>query len=145
MNDNIASLRDRAADAVADTRERVREIAIMRVETSVARSVLGSVVLVVGLAAAGWLWTWHVERQRDQHWRDKIAAASPRVRGAVLAGAAEAEAQDRIIIQAIQGTDHALTDAESDLRKAGASPIDDGCPRIPARCLGLGAGLGGVR
>lgn len=152
MNDNlIPTLRERAADAIADARERVREVATSRIEVSAGRSILATAVLAAGLVASGWLWTKYVRWDERAKFRSEIAAASPRVRGAILAGSQEAEAQDRIIIDSIRGTDNELTQAEANLRDQPTAPPLDGCPRIPARCLGLGAaagpgpGAGGMR
>lgn len=139
MNDNTQSLRDRAADMIDDVRLRARDLATTRIEVAAGRSVLAAVILVAGLTAAGALWTWHVRAERDALWRERIAAASARVKGALLAGGRDAESMDRIALEAIRGTDDALTDAERGLRAAASIPSTTDCPRIPARCLGLDA------
>lgn len=134
----LTDIKDRAADAVADTRERVREIATMRVETSVGRSALGTLVLVVGFAAAGVLWTWHVRRDEAARWRDRIAAASQHVRGAIAAGAADAAATDDAAINALGDLDARYQEAVAAL-KADRTSSRPSCAAVPAECWTTGS------
>lgn len=134
----LSEIKDRAADAVADARSRARELAEIRIETTAGRSLAATALVVVCLLTCAWAWTAYVRWDERRVYRAEIAAASERVRRAVESGNREAAEVDRLVIETIRGTDHALTDAEHNLRQAAQDQPMDGCPRIPARCLAGG-------
>ena len=148
MNQIGDQIKDQAGLYAQQARERWQEMRL-NIETRSGLDVWQSLkfVLVSGgiLYVTLWAYTWWVRADERAKFRAEIAAASPRVRGAMLAGAADAETQDRIALDAIRGTDNALTNSEADLRHAATSTPLDGCPRVPARCLAPAAGGGGVR
>lgn len=134
----LSHLKDRAADAVADARSRARDLAEIRIETTAGRSLAATAIVAAGVLVCAWLWTAYVRWDERRVYRAEIAAASERVRRAVESGNREAAEVDRLVIDIIRGTDHALTDAEHNLRQAAQDQPMDGCPRIPARCLAGG-------
>lgn len=143
------TIRDHVEATTEAARERLQEMRFAietRVPSGIVRTV-GTVALGVGLLwGTAWLWERHIRADERARYRAEIAAASPRIRTAVEAGSREAADIDQLVIETIRGTDHALTDAQSNLRHAAESVPLDGCPRIPARCLigGLQQGASGA-
>lgn len=145
----ITYLKDRAADIADQARERVREITTMRIETpatsqSIGRAAVLIVVFVAAIGAVTWVYTWHVKRERDQHWRDKIASASQHVRGAVEAGSKDAAAADEIAIKALGDIDDHYRSALEDLSRArhlakALAAERSECRPVPAHCLTTGS------
>ena len=148
MNQIGDQIKDQAGLYAQQARERWQEMRL-NIETRTGFDVWQSLkfVVVAGgiLYVTLWAYTWWVRADERAKFRAEIAAASPRVRGAMLAGAADAETQDRIALDAIRGTDNALTHSETDLRRAATSSPLDGCPRVPARCLVPAADGNGLR
>src|SRR5690606_23422504 len=74
-------------------------------------------------------------RDRDQWWREQIAAKSSSVRSVIQQSSAEIDALDKEILKALGDTDEKLSAAERQLEKVRGSIGPDGCPRIPAFCV----------
>lgn len=97
------------------------------------RAVLGVALSVaVGLGAVWW-----IKRERDQFWRERIAASSQGVRAEIERGKSLASMTDDEIIRGLSDVDERLQAAEMDLASYRAAPRSaerDRC-RIPAECL----------
>lgn len=129
-------------DKVLDWRDRVKQQPLveraMSIRVDAPRRIttylLIGVLLVVGL----WGYGWWMQIQRDQVWRERIAASSSAVREAMKAGNADVERVDAEILKILGDQDAKLKDAERQLDSIGSGPVVDGCPRLPRRCWSIG-------
>lgn len=98
--------------------------------------ILAMLVIVFFLGRCG------VAKERDQVWRERIAASSSAVREVMKAHQNDIDRADSLILKALEATDERLSTAEKELAKAGDRQSPDGCPRIPVYCLRQGPGGG---
>lgn len=106
-----------------------------RVEVTLGVSVKLLAVLVVVGCVGFLLGQCSGKRERDQWWRDSIAASSSAVREVMSQQQHDIDRTDELILKALEGTDAKLKAAEEELAKARNRPNRDGCPRIPAYCV----------
>lgn len=96
---------------------------------------LATVVLCLGSALGVLWWGEHRAHERDQLWRQRIAAANAEVRVKMRLAGDAARVTDDEIITALEATDDQLARAEHALKAR--TVYDATCPNVPARCLGL--------
>src|SRR5690606_12698783 len=132
----LADVRDRASAALESVRENpiVQRIESFRYDPPPLdwKAILVVILTVVG---AYYLGRWNAADDRDQWWREQIAAKSSTVRSVISQGRAEIDALDNEILKALGDTDEKLAAAEHELEKARSSVSPDGCPRIPSYCM----------
>lgn len=133
---DMADVRDRASAALETVRANpiVQRIETFRYDPPPLdwKAILVVILTVVG---AYYLGRWNAADDRDQWWREQIAAKSSSVRSVISQGRAEIDALDNEILKALGDTDEKLAAAEHELEKARDAVSPDGCPRIPSFCM----------
>ena len=133
---DMEDVRDRASAALESVRENpiVQRIESFRYDPPPLdwKAILVVILTVVGAYYFG---RWNAADDRDQWWREQIAAKSSSVRSVIQQSSAEIDALDKEILKALGDTHEKLSAAERQLEKVRGSIGPDGCPRIPAFCV----------